>query len=160
MLIECWMFKRSNVPIYQCSNVPILQCSNVPMFQCSNVHMFKYSNVQMFKCSNAQILKFYNFLFSKYSDFLMFKFSNGHVISNPLQGGGKYNRWNMDLWKSTGKVSMSKMLWWKFYTFAITCSTLSLFLLIPPILRFVMVIPPKSQHPFTFLSAKDILWHN
>ena len=34
------------------------------------------------------------------------------------------------------------------------------FLLIPPILRSVMVIPPKSQHPFTFLSAKDILWHN
>ena len=87
-------------------------------------------------------------------------FSCGWSSENPLQGGGKCNRWNMDLWKSTGKVSMSKMLWWKFSRFAVTCSTLSLFLLIPPILRFVIVIPPISQHPFTFLSAKDILWHN
>ena len=33
--------------------------------------------------------------------------------------GGKCNRWNMDLWKSTGKISTSKMLWWKFSRFAV-----------------------------------------
>ena len=39
-------------------------------------------------------------------------FSCSWSSENSPQGGGKCNRWNIDLWKSTGKVSMSKMLWW------------------------------------------------
>ena len=58
--------------------------------------------------------------------------------------------------KVNGKSFNVKNVMVKVYTFAITRSTLSLFLLISPILRFLIVIPPKSQHPFTFLSAKDI----
>ena len=48
----------------------------------------------------------------------------GWSSENPVQVGGKCNRWNMD--QSAGKVYMSKMLWWKFDTFAVTCSTLPL----------------------------------
>ena len=32
------------------------------------------------------------------------------------------------------------------------------FLVIPPMLRFLIVISPKSQHPINFLSGKDILF--
>ena len=75
-------------------------------------------------------------------------FSCGWSSENPLQGGGKCNRWNMDLWKSTGKVSTSKMLWWKFSTFAVTCSTLSLFYRSPPFRDFRL---SSHQNPNTLL---------
>ena len=119
-----------------------------------------YTNRDYLKSKSLDVCNASSFETKQQKGFHEEHFSCSWSSENSPQGGGKCNRWNIDLWKSTGKVSMSKMLWWKFYTFAVTCSTLSLVLLITPILRFVMVIPPKYQHPFTFLSAKDILWHN
>ena len=57
--------------------------------------------------------------------------SCGWSSENPVRGVGKCNRWNMDQWKSVGKVSMSKMLCWKFDIFAVTCSTRSLYFSVP-----------------------------